>query len=88
MLGLFFNVLSMGVCTIMHWQTSSQLVQELNVCIVHWQYSCYFQSFASVEECHAAISAHNGKIVEGSTIRVAKSNWFNKTNWVAKDRER
>ena len=33
-LGLSFVVLSMGVCTTRHWQTSSQLVQELNVCAV------------------------------------------------------
>ena len=33
--GLFFDMLSMGVCTTRHWQTSSRLVQELNVCTVH-----------------------------------------------------
>ena len=25
----------MGICTIWHWQTTGQLVQELNVCTVH-----------------------------------------------------
>ena len=35
MLVLFFiNILSKGVCTIMHWQTSGRLVQELNICTV------------------------------------------------------
>ena len=29
--GLFFDVLSTGVCTTKHWQTSGRLVQELNV---------------------------------------------------------
>ena len=29
-----FDVLSMGVCTTRHWQTSGELVQELNVCTV------------------------------------------------------
>ena len=40
-LGLFFQilVLSMGVCTTRHWQTSGRLLQELNVCTVtDWQY--------------------------------------------------
>ena len=32
--GLFFGMISMGVCTIRHCQTSGQLVQELNVCTV------------------------------------------------------
>ena len=32
--GLFFDMLSMGVCTTRHWQTSGRLVQELNVCTV------------------------------------------------------
>ena len=30
-LGLYFDMLSMGVCT-RFWQTSGRLVQELNVC--------------------------------------------------------
>ena len=30
-LGLFFDMLSMSVCTIGHWQTYGRLVQELNV---------------------------------------------------------
>ena len=33
-LGLFFDMLSMGVCINRHWQTSGQLVRELNVCTV------------------------------------------------------
>ena len=33
-LGLFSDMLSMGVCTTRHWQTSGRLVQELNVCTV------------------------------------------------------
>ena len=33
-LGLLFDLLSTGVCTTRHWQTSSRLVQELNVCTV------------------------------------------------------
>ena len=32
---LMFDMLSMGVCTTRHWQTSGRLVQELNVCTVH-----------------------------------------------------
>ena len=34
MLGLFFGMLSMGVYTTVHFQTSCRLVQELNVCTV------------------------------------------------------
>ena len=34
-LGLFFDVLSMGFYTNRHWQTSGRLVQELDVCTVH-----------------------------------------------------
>ena len=33
-LGLFFDMLSMGECTTRHWQMSSRLVQELNDCTV------------------------------------------------------
>ena len=29
-----FKMLSMGVCTVMHWQTSDRLVKELDVCTV------------------------------------------------------
>ena len=31
MLGLLLDMLSMGICKTRHWQTSGQLVQELNV---------------------------------------------------------
>ena len=31
-LGLFLDMLSMGVCTTTHWQTSGRLVQKLNAC--------------------------------------------------------
>ena len=31
---LYSNMLSLGVCTTRHWQTSGRLVQELNVCTV------------------------------------------------------
>ena len=43
MLGLFSDILFIGVCTGGHWQTSGQLVQELNVCTVGKdnQYSVY-----------------------------------------------
>ena len=34
-LSLFVDILSMGVRTTRHWQTSRQLVHELNVFIVH-----------------------------------------------------
>ena len=30
----FVDMLSMGVCTTRHWQTSGRLVQDLNVCTV------------------------------------------------------
>ena len=33
-LDLFFHMLSMGVRTTRHWQTSGRLVQELHVCTV------------------------------------------------------
>ena len=33
-LGLYFDMLSMDVCTTKHLQTSGRLVQELNVCTV------------------------------------------------------
>ena len=33
-LGLFVDVLVMAICATRHWQTSSLLVQELNVCTV------------------------------------------------------
>ena len=35
MLDLLFDMLSMGVCTNRNWQTSGQLVQELNLCTVY-----------------------------------------------------
>ena len=31
-LGSFFDMLSMGVCTTTHWHTSGRLVQNLNIC--------------------------------------------------------
>ena len=31
-LDLFFDMLSIGVCTSWHWQTSGRLVPKLNVC--------------------------------------------------------
>ena len=31
-----FDMIIMGVCTTRHCQTSGRLVQELNVCTVHW----------------------------------------------------
>ena len=34
------ELLSMGVCTTRHWQTSSRLVQELNICIVLYRAPC------------------------------------------------
>ena len=34
-LGLFFYIIHMDVCTTRHWQTSRRLVQELNFCTVH-----------------------------------------------------
>ena len=34
-LGLFFDMLSIGVCTTRHWPTSGRLVQELSACTVH-----------------------------------------------------
>ena len=34
MLGLFFDMLSIDVCTARHWQSSGWLVQELNICTV------------------------------------------------------
>ena len=34
-LGLFFDMLSMGICTTRHWQTSGPLVQELIVYTVY-----------------------------------------------------
>ena len=33
-LGLFFDLLPMGLCTTRHWQSSGRLVQELNICTV------------------------------------------------------
>ena len=33
--GLYCDMLSTGVCTTKHWQTTGRLVQELNVCTVH-----------------------------------------------------
>ena len=37
LLGVYFDMLSMGVCTTRHWQTSGRLVQELTVFTV-WKY--------------------------------------------------
>ena len=34
-LGLFFDMLPIGVCTTGHLQTSGRLVQELNICTVY-----------------------------------------------------
>ena len=36
-LGSFFDISSMGFYTTMHWQTSSRLVQELDVCTVPFE---------------------------------------------------
>ena len=33
-LRLYFDVLSISVCTIRHWHTTGRLVQKLNVCTV------------------------------------------------------
>ena len=33
-LGPFFGIISLGVCTVRHWWTSDRLVQEFNACIV------------------------------------------------------
>ena len=33
-LGLYFRILSMRICTTSHWQTSGRLLQELNACTV------------------------------------------------------
>ena len=41
-LGLFFDMFSMCVCTTGQWQTSSQLVQELNICIVYIVYGIVY----------------------------------------------
>ena len=43
-LGLFFDILSVGVCTTRYWQTSGGLVQELNVCTVSTEMRCCFLS--------------------------------------------
>ena len=32
---VLFDILDMGVCTTMHWQTSGRLMQVLKVCTVH-----------------------------------------------------
>ena len=37
----YFDMLSMGVCTTRHWQTTGRLVQELNVCTVPMNYNLY-----------------------------------------------
>ena len=37
-LDLLFDMVSMGICTIRHWQTSGRLVEELNVCAVTASY--------------------------------------------------
>ena len=34
-LGLFFDMLSISVCTTRHRQTSGRRLQELNICTVH-----------------------------------------------------
>ena len=39
-LGLFFDVLLIGVCTTTHWQTSRRLVPEINVCTVFQRWMC------------------------------------------------
>ena len=41
---LIFDTLSVSVCTTTHWQTSGQLVQELNVCTVHVLLICILQT--------------------------------------------
>ena len=40
-LDLFFDILSMGVCTARHWQTSSRQVQKLSACTLlqDWSYN-------------------------------------------------
>ena len=41
-LGLFFDMLSMGFCTTGHWQTSGRLVQELNIRTVPYRWDWCF----------------------------------------------
>ena len=41
----YFDMLCMGVCTTLHWQTSGPLVQELNACTVP---SVFIESNSSV----------------------------------------
>ena len=46
MLGLFLVILSIGVCTTRYWQTSGQLVQEVNICTVGGFYNERFALFS------------------------------------------
>ena len=52
MLGLFFDMLFMGICTTRHWQTSGRLVQELNVCTVHLSYDVSRLNHCWIKICH------------------------------------
>ena len=43
-LGLFYDMLSMDICTTMYWEMSGRLVQELNVCTGYFSYkSCWYR---------------------------------------------
>ena len=55
---IFFDMLSMGICTARQWQTSDRLVQEVNVCTV-----IRFQLYTSNHVYHTALLS----AVEGDT---------------------
>ena len=47
-LAYFFDVLLMGACTNMHWQTCGRLVQELNICNVVIVHVCWYNWYFKV----------------------------------------
>ena len=51
-LGIFFDLLSLGVCTTSHWQMFGRLMQKLNVCTLnvteYCKYSKYIQDFFAI----------------------------------------
>ena len=65
MLGIFFDILCMGVFSTGHWQISGRLVQELNVCTV-----CYLQMISYLQVTSNNVSMSKSRAdIEGALYR-------------------
>ena len=75
-LSLSFDILSTGVCTTRHWQTSGQMVEEFNVCIVVWpglDENCLWCTVATFNSCTKC--ARSTGIMHDSTPDCNQVSW-------------